>query len=323
MQSDNVRHDHEEANEDGLDCFCQVFVRPSILTAKPSSGCYIQQTGGDLIFCDGECKKWLHVWSIIYIFPFTITCLRPLIFIGAWGTLAVLQYHREFWQWFGHRYHSTKDPRMPPKFICFDCRVHVDVNWELIRHDLYPRMRSKFKDLALFRHVLHQYPSRTNSDVWTGERLKLLRRRKILRLYNFRKHLVSHSSVTRGSEYMNLELIDKEEAVLSRVFLARLEKEGVISFWYLFAMVTINFIFEDISRKNQQFWMIWTWHLLEPSRWSPRAKGKGKTRQPKLVHWTRKFDTFLIVPSGQAYNTSITLNRTIEKSKTVSSHFQI
>lgn len=68
MQSDNVRHDHEEANEDGLDCFCQVFVRPSILTAKPFSGCYIQQTGGDLIFCDGGCKKWLHVWSIIYIY---------------------------------------------------------------------------------------------------------------------------------------------------------------------------------------------------------------------------------------------------------------
>ena len=29
---------------------------------------------------------------------------------------------------------------------------------------------------------------------------------------------------------MNLELIDKEEAVLSRVFLERLEKEGVIGF---------------------------------------------------------------------------------------------
>ena len=45
---------------------------------------------------------------------------------------------------------------MPLKFICFDCRVRADVTWELIRHDLYPRILSKFKELALFRYVMYR-----------------------------------------------------------------------------------------------------------------------------------------------------------------------
>jgi meiosis-specific protein HOP1 len=48
-------------------------------------------------------------------------------------------------------YHSVKDNRMPVKFICFDCRVRSDISWEFIKVDLYPKMLSKFKELALFR----------------------------------------------------------------------------------------------------------------------------------------------------------------------------
>lgn len=51
-------------------------------------------------------------------------------------------------------FHSAKDRRMPVHFVCFDCRVRADQNWELIvLHDLYPRMVERFKDLAIFRYV--------------------------------------------------------------------------------------------------------------------------------------------------------------------------
>lgn len=49
-------------------------------------------------------------------------------------------------------FHSARDQRMPARFICFDCRVRADQNWELIvLHDLYPRMMERFIDLAIFR----------------------------------------------------------------------------------------------------------------------------------------------------------------------------
>ncbi|KAF8912012.1 HORMA domain-containing protein [Gymnopilus junonius] len=67
-------------------------------------------------FCEGGCRKWFHVW-----------CMG---------------------------YHTTDDERMPTRFICFDCRVRADISWELIKIDLYPRMLSKFKDLALFRRAI-------------------------------------------------------------------------------------------------------------------------------------------------------------------------
>lgn len=51
-------------------------------------------------------------------------------------------------------YHSGTSDTVPDKFICFDCRVHADQNWDLIMvHNLYPRMMAKFRDLALFRCV--------------------------------------------------------------------------------------------------------------------------------------------------------------------------
>jgi hypothetical protein len=54
----------------------------------------------------------------------------------------------------GHRYHSAEDSRLPAKFVCFDCRVRHDPNWEMMKDDVYPKMLEKFEGLALFRFVL-------------------------------------------------------------------------------------------------------------------------------------------------------------------------
>ncbi|TFK42379.1 HORMA domain-containing protein [Crucibulum laeve] len=67
-------------------------------------------------FCEAGCRRWYHVW-----------CMG---------------------------YHSVDDKRLPTKFTCFDCRVRADLSWELIKVDLYPKMLSKFKELALFRRVI-------------------------------------------------------------------------------------------------------------------------------------------------------------------------
>ncbi|KAH9843171.1 HORMA-domain-containing protein [Rhodofomes roseus] len=71
----------------------------------------------DCVKCEGDCKKWFHMWCM------------------------------------GFR--SAKDKRLPARFVCFDCRVKADQNWELIVvHDLYPRMMERFKDLAIFRRAI-------------------------------------------------------------------------------------------------------------------------------------------------------------------------
>ncbi|KAI0664727.1 HORMA domain-containing protein [Cubamyces menziesii] len=76
--------------------------------------CGVQIEDCDCCKCDGGCERWFHLW-----------CMG---------------------------YHSAQDHRIPPKFICFDCRVKADRNWDLIVvHDLYPRMIAKFKDLAIQR----------------------------------------------------------------------------------------------------------------------------------------------------------------------------
>ncbi|KAI0647405.1 HORMA domain-containing protein [Trametes meyenii] len=76
--------------------------------------CGVQLEDCDCWMCDGGCGKWFHLW-----------CMG---------------------------YHSAQDHRIPPRFICFDCRVKADRNWDLIVvHDLYPRMIAKFKDLAIQR----------------------------------------------------------------------------------------------------------------------------------------------------------------------------
>lgn len=73
-------------------------------------------------FCEGGCARWFHVW-----------CMG---------------------------YNSAQDPRMPSKFICFDCRLRKDLSWELIKVDLYPKLMGRFKDLALFRRALKVADSR-------------------------------------------------------------------------------------------------------------------------------------------------------------------
>ncbi|KAF7295596.1 HORMA domain-containing protein [Mycena indigotica] len=72
-------------------------------------------------------------------------------------------------------FHSTKDDRIPEDFICFDCRVHADNSWELIKVDLYPKMLSKFKDLALFRRAIKVAETRNPAVV--AEFAKLLFKR--------------------------------------------------------------------------------------------------------------------------------------------------
>ncbi|KAI0373008.1 hypothetical protein BV20DRAFT_938979 [Pilatotrama ljubarskyi] len=76
--------------------------------------CGVQVEDGDCCICDGGCRRWFHLW-----------CMG---------------------------YHSARDNRIPSKFICFDCRVKADRNWDLIVvHDLYQRMIARFRDLAIQR----------------------------------------------------------------------------------------------------------------------------------------------------------------------------
>ncbi|KAF9446336.1 HORMA-domain-containing protein [Macrolepiota fuliginosa MF-IS2] len=75
-------------------------------------------------------------------------------------------------KWFHICYHSIRDKRIPARFICFDCRLRADVSWELIKTDLYPRLMSKHRDLALFRRSI-----------------KIVERMKILTPADFSKQL--------------------------------------------------------------------------------------------------------------------------------------
>ncbi|KAJ3980132.1 HORMA domain-containing protein, partial [Lentinula detonsa] len=66
--------------------------------------------------CEGGCEKWYHIW-----------CMG---------------------------YHSTKDPRLPEKFVCFNCRIRADPSWELIKVELYSTLIIKFRELASFRRAI-------------------------------------------------------------------------------------------------------------------------------------------------------------------------
>ncbi|KAI0081208.1 HORMA-domain-containing protein [Panus rudis PR-1116 ss-1] len=82
--------------------------------------CGVQTDDSDALLCDGGCKRWFHVW-----------CMG---------------------------FHDAKDNRIPNEFICFDCRVKADQNWDLIMvHDLYPQMMERFRGLALFRRAIKCY----------------------------------------------------------------------------------------------------------------------------------------------------------------------
>ncbi|KAJ7050454.1 HORMA domain-containing protein [Mycena amicta] len=66
----------------------------------------------------------------------------------AWGTLCASMVIEQSLQ--RPRFHSVKDVRIPEECTCFDCRVHADNSWELIKVDLYPKMLN----LALFRRAI-------------------------------------------------------------------------------------------------------------------------------------------------------------------------
>ncbi|KAF9261437.1 DNA-binding protein [Marasmius fiardii PR-910] len=70
----------------------------------------------EIILCEGGCNRWYHIW-----------CMG---------------------------YHFTQDPRLPQSFTCFDCCIHADPSWELIKVDLYPAMILKFRELAIFRRAI-------------------------------------------------------------------------------------------------------------------------------------------------------------------------
>lgn len=61
-----MRHGRDETSDNGLNCFCEVFVRPSTLKGGLFAAYYIEQVKDQLLFCDGACKKWFHVWSVYY-----------------------------------------------------------------------------------------------------------------------------------------------------------------------------------------------------------------------------------------------------------------
>lgn len=96
IQPANMRHGHDETSDNGLDCFCKVFVRPSSQISSLSSTSHIQQVEDQLLFCEGACKKWFHAWFVYYTsFYHYLSQAGP--FIGAWGTLtAVPKYHSEY-----------------------------------------------------------------------------------------------------------------------------------------------------------------------------------------------------------------------------------
>ncbi|KAK0196564.1 HORMA domain-containing protein [Armillaria mellea] len=89
-------------------------VKPDTDVVECECGVSLEDDG--CCVCEGGCKRWYHVW-----------CMG---------------------------YHSAQDPRLPNKFVCFDCRVRADPSWELIKMDLFPTMLSKFREVASFRRAI-------------------------------------------------------------------------------------------------------------------------------------------------------------------------
>ncbi|TCD71215.1 DNA binding protein [Steccherinum ochraceum] len=82
--------------------------------------CGVEVEDCDIMLCDGPCKKWYHTW-----------CMG---------------------------YHGAEEVEGDFEFMCFDCRVHADKNWELIKlHDFYPRMMQRYQDVAVLRRAIKIY----------------------------------------------------------------------------------------------------------------------------------------------------------------------
>jgi len=109
------------------------------------------QMDDECCFCEGGCARWLHTWYVF--FCCRLGCTEVLDRQVHWvriesqcsGQIALTI----------SRYHSTSDKRLPAKFICIDCRLRADISWELIKSGVYPQVMTKYRDLALFRHVMN------------------------------------------------------------------------------------------------------------------------------------------------------------------------
>ncbi|KAF7322313.1 HORMA domain-containing protein [Mycena chlorophos] len=123
----------------------------------------------DQCFCE-DCGRWYHVW-----------CMG---------------------------FHSAQDQRLPEDFVCFDCRVHADNSWELIKVDLYPKMLSNFKDLALFRRAIKI--SEMHNPPVVAEFAKLVGKPRSL------------------VEFVPNSLVRGCDNILARQLFKRLENEGFI-----------------------------------------------------------------------------------------------
>ncbi|KAG6376285.1 hypothetical protein JVT61DRAFT_2263 [Boletus reticuloceps] len=106
--------------DDGhVDCDCGTkVIRHSLRNLKPSAKDFAKADDGSLIFCEGGCNKWRHIWSEVL------------------------------------SYHGTQDKRIPLQFICFDCRLRRSPEWDIIAGKKHADMISRFKDLALFRRAI-------------------------------------------------------------------------------------------------------------------------------------------------------------------------
>ncbi|KAJ7154281.1 HORMA domain-containing protein [Mycena filopes] len=158
----------------------------------------------DLCFCEGGCGRWYHLW-----------CMG---------------------------FHSTDDPRMPEEFICFDCRVRADISWELIKVDLYPKMLSKFKDLALFRRAIKVAESKNPETVADFAKLvgcdNVLARQLFKRLENeefimeqlteiddlgFAQRMTRGKSKAKGKQPKQRKNVQKSKYVFNRASLSTVE----------------------------------------------------------------------------------------------------
>lgn len=143
----------EVQQEITVNCECGVLVRCSFISWLDVRLTTTQLEDCDCVSCD-SCNKWFHIWCV---FPPS-------------NTLALISAIRCM------GYHSANAKNMPDQFVCFDCRVRADQNWDLIMvHNLHPRMMEKFRDLALFRYDSFCLNKQLTQRRIAGEPLKCLR----------------------------------------------------------------------------------------------------------------------------------------------------
>jgi len=130
------------------------------------------------------------------------------------------------------RYHSTSDKRLPAKFICIDCRLRADISWELIKSGVYPQVMTKYRDLALFRHVMNILLCNHWRKYRTDARLRSQNKWIVLFqwiLQNSSACLVLFSGAYASSSHFH-NFVGAEFSQ-SRQLLKRLEEEGQYNDW--------------------------------------------------------------------------------------------